>query len=314
MFTLGFVMWHYNNQVVEVVVRYDNSPSCTNPPTTPPFLNNECDIVFDVPEDIPGPAFVYYRLTNFYQNHRRYVSSRSDSQLAGEGSGSVADCTPLVSVNGTKNNASLTYNPCGLVADSWFNDEFLNFRLSGGEAVPGWSESGIACPSDVARKFKRIPDDKIAQDPGIIGTPPPNLVQFVNPFSPNPQERYFNVTNEHFIVWMRVAGLPTFRKLYARIPGRQDLNGIAVPRGTYTMTVYNRYSTERFGGGTKSIVISNASFIGGKNPFLGYAFIAVGALCLALALAFFLVNLIKPRKLGDPALLSWNKENYQAAE
>ena len=30
MFTLGFVMWHYNSKVVEVVVRYDNSPSCTS--------------------------------------------------------------------------------------------------------------------------------------------------------------------------------------------------------------------------------------------------------------------------------------------
>lgn len=28
-----------------------------------------CTISFDVEDDIPGPAYVYYELTNFYQNH-----------------------------------------------------------------------------------------------------------------------------------------------------------------------------------------------------------------------------------------------------
>lgn len=28
-----------------------------------------CTISFDVEKDIPGPAYVYYELTNFYQNH-----------------------------------------------------------------------------------------------------------------------------------------------------------------------------------------------------------------------------------------------------
>ena len=30
-----------------------------------------------------APVYLYYQLDNFYQNHRRYVSSRSDTQLAG---------------------------------------------------------------------------------------------------------------------------------------------------------------------------------------------------------------------------------------
>lgn len=31
--------------------------------------NLACTITFDVEKDIPGPAYVYYELTNFYQNH-----------------------------------------------------------------------------------------------------------------------------------------------------------------------------------------------------------------------------------------------------
>ena len=39
-----------------------------------------------VPEKMKAPVYVYYELDNFYQNHRRYVKSRSDSQLSGRAS------------------------------------------------------------------------------------------------------------------------------------------------------------------------------------------------------------------------------------
>ena len=51
--------------------------------------------------------------------------------------------------------------------------------------------------------------------------------------------------------------------------------------------------------GTKSIVISTVSWIGGKQPFLGWAYIAAAILCVVLALAGLVRHLVKPRKLGD---------------
>jgi hypothetical protein len=292
MFTLGFIMWHYNNQVVEVVVRYDNQ--CADPGLSPVSPSNPCNVTVTVPTRIPGPAFFYYRLSNFYQNHRRYVSSRSDPQLAGQPPqtlGGIGECTPIISVNGSSQPA-LFYYPCGLIANSWFLDSFP--ALVDGTSTPVfWDRMGISWASDRASKFKPIQPTYLAQYPNATGTPPPGLVGFL---PPGP----FPVTNEDFIVWMRVAGLPTFRKLYAVLPG-------GLPAGTYTLQINNLYSTARFGGGTKSIVISSTSFIGGYNPFLGYAFISVGSLCLLLALVFFIVNLVKPRALGDPALLSWNR-------
>lgn len=298
MFTLGFIMWHYNGMVKEVIVRYDDNPTCPEPSVTPPFLDGFCNIQINVPEDIPGPAYLYYRLTNFYQNHRRYVSSRADAQLAGEpifSQSDISDCIPLISVNDTTNFTGF-YNPCGLVADSWFTDTFDSLINSGTTVQVPLVRSNIAWESDRTTKFKRIDPAVVAANPGVKGTPLPNLEQFV------PANDYFDVTNEDFIVWMRVAGLPTFRKLYAVITD-------GVPAGDYTLRVNNRYSVARFGNGTKSIVISSTSFIGGSNAFLGYAYIAVGSLCLLAALVFFLVNLIHPRQLGDPALLSWNKGN-----
>lgn len=51
--------------------------------------------------------------------------------------------------------------------------------------------------------------------------------------------------------------------------------------------------------GTKSVVISTVSWIGGKQPFLGWAYIAAAILCVALAVAGLIRHLVRPRKLGD---------------
>ena len=77
--------------------------------------------------------------------------------------------------------------------------------------------------------------------------------------------------------------------------------------------------------GTKSIVISTVSWVGGKNPFLGWAYIGAAALFILLAVAGLVRHLIKPRsvyflpvveihlyshyhrRLGDMSLLSWNR-------
>jgi len=47
--------------------------------------------------------------------------------------------------------------------------------------------------------------------------------------------------------------------------------------------------------GTKSVVISTVSWIGGKNPFLGWAYVAAAGIFVLLALAGLARHLIKPR-------------------
>jgi hypothetical protein len=51
----------------------------------------QCDVHMRIDEAMIGDVYFYYALTNFYQNHRRYVRSRNDDQLLGH-LDSVADC------------------------------------------------------------------------------------------------------------------------------------------------------------------------------------------------------------------------------
>ncbi len=86
----------------------------------------QCSMPITFNEDVNGPIYVYYELTNFYQNHRRYYSSRCNSQLIGENlqkSEVSLECSPLYQ------NDSQVLNPCGLVANSFFNGKDMSCTI-----------------------------------------------------------------------------------------------------------------------------------------------------------------------------------------
>jgi LEM3 (ligand-effect modulator 3) family / CDC50 family len=94
------------------------------------------------------------------------------------------------------------------------------------------------------------------------------------------------MTDEHFMVWMRTAGLPNFRKLYGRI--EEDLQP-----GEYEITIENNYDVKRFDG-SKSFILSTVNILGGKNYFLSVCFIVSGSLCLLFSV-IFLIALFKKK-------------------
>ena len=104
------------------------------------------------------------------------------------------------------------------------------------------------------------------------------------------------VTNEHFVVWMRIATMPTFRKLYGYINEE-------VKAGTpLTFEVTANYVVESFQG-TKSLIVSTNNIFGGKNPFLGYALMGIGFVCIFVGFLFSVKHWCRPRKLADPKYL-----------
>ncbi|EFA86692.1 hypothetical protein PPL_00494 [Heterostelium album PN500] len=262
---IGAVMISASNSVVESSLRYDE--------VCPAGVSN-CVLNMTIPKDMKAPVYLYYRLDNFYQNHRRYVKSRNDDQLRGivvTDYDKLKDCDPYISVNDSSNPANF-YLPCGLIARSMFND---TFSLQQNNISIPLQKKGIAWSSDVDKKFKNPPNDA----PGV------RVIQ--------------DFTDEDFIVWMRTAGLPDFKKLYRII--NQDIKA-----GTVFVNISSNYPVNSFEG-KKYVVLSTTTWIGGKNPFLGYAYIVVGVVCFFQGIGFLIKHKVAPRKLGDTKYLEWNK-------
>jgi hypothetical protein len=95
--------------------------------------SQNCTIQFNVPAEITAPVFIYYRLTNFYQNNRKYVKSFDLKQLNGRPVETPdAVCDPLGKVGSAEINVKVggvtvraspdaVYYPCGLIANSMFS-------------------------------------------------------------------------------------------------------------------------------------------------------------------------------------------------
>ncbi|KAI8819048.1 ligand-effect modulator 3 family [Fimicolochytrium jonesii] len=331
---LGIGLYIASEKVKELMFDYTDCQSGGTPsaPITNwswNAANKTCTIDFKVDEAFNPPVFMYYRLTNFYQNHRRYVKSFDAEQLKGSQttpSGKGLDlCDPLktppqgttVRINGQDVAVSpnAQYYPCGLIANSMFSDEISNLtsisaaQPSGGTYVDyTFTENGISWPSDKDR-FKQStwldkPDDELLRT--LI--PPPFWAEawpekYAHGYT---RDTIPNInTWERFQVWMRTAALPTFRKLWGR-----NENTALMP-GVWRITIRDTFGVQKFGG-RKAIVLSTVSLLGGKNPFLGSAYIAVGVISWILGLVFLFRHMIKPRKLGDHTYLSWNQPQQNA--
>lgn len=267
-----------------------------------------CELQFAVPKAMAGPVFLYYRLTNYYQNNRLYAKSYSSKQLQGlalTAAELASECDPLVGPTEGEHKGRVYY-PCGLIANSYFTDRYdglVRVRDAGGKPLDPVVEyvastEKITWPGNVANyKQSAYTVDQIL--------PPPDWKQRTD-LKINSDGLYDEVPklyeDERFMNWMEVAGLPTFRKLYGRYDEKE------LPAGTYQLRVAGNYPVNSFQG-TKSVVLSTATWTGGKNSALGWGFIMVGGLLLVLGLIFLVMFIMSPRKIGDVSYLSWYHEN-----
>lgn len=244
---------------------------------------------------------MYYKLTSFYQNHRLYTNSRDDSQLRSlTAAGNAEDCDPLFSADGRY------FAPCGLIANSLFNDTVLLYNRGSPVVLDG---SGIAWKSDLEVKFQNpsTPTDDLcdadafsnetSQRPLYWPVPACKLGETVTDAATicgqpghndatceyNPWSTYFGssgtgYTNEDFVVWMRTAVLPTFKKLWRRKPG-------GLPDGTYTAHIDYNFPVAGFGG-TKALVFGTTTAMGGKSSFLPTLYLVMGILMLIAGAVF----------------------------
>lgn len=285
-FVYGIIVLSLSLNTYEIIIRYDNKDDCnksftglSKPSSNLNFIesdleSNQCEIQLTVYKLMKGPIYVYYQLTNFYQNHRIFIKSFSNNQLNGEVINTtdlIDDCSPVVTMSDLGLTTSYggqllpkdaPANPCGLYPKYFFND---TFKLKSDSLFI--NETAIAYQSDPYYRYKTpVNSEKI---------------------------QWINVTDEHFMVWMRPASGPDFRKLWGRIDS--DLN-----EGNYTIVITNNYRADLIDS-TKSLILSTKSFLGGKNSFMGTAYIIIGVFCI---LMISLVHLSAYNKQPDKSKIN----------
>ncbi|KAM3726278.1 CDC50 family protein [Dirofilaria immitis] len=213
-----------------------------------------CEFVIKLDSDFQGDVYFYYALDNYFQNHRRYMKSRSDSQLLGDLQ-NVGDCDPYAYLNTSSGLKIIA--PCGAVANSMFNDSFTLYRNGSNNPVP-WTYRGVVWPVDKNRKYRNPPGNDLRQA----------FAETVKP--PN---------------WQKAVKL---HRILVRHNNTLYKNGL--PAGTYNLMVQNNYPVTVFGG-RKYFIISTTSWAGGKNAFLGIAYIIVSGICILLGAIFLLIHL-----------------------
>lgn len=130
---IGSILTAINSQIQEKSVRFDQN--CTDN-----VDKRTCQIDFTLEEVIDSSKiFLFYEFIDYYQNHKRYVNSKSLQQLAGDLIGfndvdQVCDpdqrFTDLKQIHKKKTHLNqildknakekLTANPCGIIANSFF--------------------------------------------------------------------------------------------------------------------------------------------------------------------------------------------------
>lgn len=279
---LGVCVLLTSQSITECKKKYSDPASVDNPVKIRLQITSE-DCSTKSAASIEGPVYLYYRLTDFYQNHRLYLMSRSTKQLAGEiivDPAEYKNCNPAVST--ADGNHILT--PCGLAARSVFNDTIRPIRYDGSPIPMKESAEDIVWPQSIISKYKN-PQSKNPEDLN-------RLNQWLDK-SIFPKQ----IEDPHFIVWMRDAALPDFKKLYG------ILESVTLP---FTVEIDNRYPVSAMGG-EKYIVITNTKWIGGKNDFLAIVLLVLGVILFLIGLFMTVKNKRDPRILGDVRFLRWNK-------
>eukprot|EP00770_Monocercomonoides_exilis_P003155 MONOS_3134.1-p1 / transcript=MONOS_3134.1 / gene=MONOS_3134 / organism=Monocercomonoides_exilis_PA203 / gene_product=LEM3 / transcript_product=LEM3 / location=Mono_scaffold00071:47145-48778(+) / protein_length=274 / sequence_SO=supercontig / SO=protein_coding / is_pseudo=false len=141
-------------------------------------LSNIINISFPLENQLKSPIYVFYRLNNFYQNHRRFVTSRNYEQLFGN---EITSSDKEVCDYRLKENQEVFEQPfCGIAYSILFNDSIS--------------------------LYENIDDHYT----------PVNIIRNDLVFSSD-KTLYKAVGSENAISWMKPAALPTFRKPIGKI-------------------------------------------------------------------------------------------------
>lgn len=267
MITGKIFLYYYNSAVIET----------TDEETGKVF--RKCNVSLNIEKTLKSPIYVYYKLENFYSNHREYVRSKIYPQLRGESVTDTSNCDKMktnkdffgkdkemISFTGKPLKSNDLMNPCGLIARSFFNDSYKLYN-SKNETI-AIDESNIAYNPDKKYMFKNNEDK---------------------------DKQWIDVENEHFIIWMNIELFSDFIKRWGYID--KDLDP-----GNYLVEIevnWNHPDLET----KKYFVLANPGKFGNKT-FSGYTFIVAAALSFITVAVIFVTSCGKLKKF-EPEGLTW---------
>ena len=220
--------------------------------------SEKCEMSLSIPETMKKPIYIYYQINDLRQNHRFYMDNKSNKQLKGE-EVSKEDLEKSNDCDGALYNKDFDFLdpdkypedevafPCGLIAKSFFRDNFTLWQMSGKE---------------INVTTEEIANKKDRNDLSNVGLK---------------DSQWLDVTDEHFIIWKRIAPFENPRKLWGKIEGDDISSGSSV---IVTIDDKNYHSFEKY------IILSTRNVFGGKSSFLGILYIVFGAVCLISAVIF----------------------------
>jgi len=227
------------------------------------------------PSGMPAPLYVYYEVVGFAgPTNRAFVKSRNFDQLRGNADYSLSTCAPL-----TQGERGKVLYPCGLVANSFFNDSITATVCKRQEGScmnltrEDWSDDGITWPEEGKLFVDRpLQPFETRRSPNGFLLPPLSSPDLIN--------------------WMRISPHTRFRKLYRKI-----LSTSLEAGDTVIFTVQQEWAFR----GEKAIILATGSLLGAKNGFLGWLYTLSGAVMLFLTLLFGVYHAFWGRLLGSRA-------------
>ncbi|KAM8857014.1 transmembrane protein 30C [Synchiropus picturatus] len=290
---LGVWLWLTVKSTQELKLDYTTDGTCNlcfikRQNASKAAVNCTCTMVFTIDKLYKGDVFFYYGLRNFHQNLRRYMDSRDDTQMVGRPKqlkNPSQYCKPF-----HKDPKGIPIAPCGAVANSLFNDSFrFYYHGSRGQRTPvPLLRRGIAWYTDKNVKFRNPPLGNSTLAQAFNGTAKPLYWQ--RPvYKLNVNNNNDNgFINEDFIVWMREAAFPNFKKLYGFLNRGTAPFTKGLPAGKYSVDIDYNFPPQHFKG-KKLVVLTTLTWFGGQNHFLPVLYLVTSCLLLALAVVLTVV-------------------------
>lgn len=280
-FLCGFIILLQVNSLFYIEIDYSD---CTFD------LKIPCIKSFVINNTVQSPIYIHYHISEFYNNHKDFVKSKSMNQRQGKNedlnSFSICKNTKYLYElfdNNTekyvnfygKQLESTDYSiPCGMIAKSIFND---TYKLM-------YTDENLG-------KYKELEIERFNITPFYIKDLYNN-----NPDLENKQ--WIDMKNESFIIWDLMDSSYDIKKQYGLVRG--NLNP-----GYYNISIVNNYNLN-VSTSIKKISISQSSRFG-NTLFLGYMFISGGAISLVVSIGILIIQFTNSKKFNIE-FLEWRKK------